>query len=286
MPRHAARSARTVGVGVRARRHGAWVTAAWFASSATVGFGSAARAAEPPARATPPPPKYTPFVNRGNSLPAPYAYGTLGFSGTAKAGERTSVEGSIGGGVGLTQRLWLDASSGSFKVAPALGYHSPQVGLSALLLETPVIELDATTHVTFASESGRPVEQIEPGIMTVVHVAGKLRIDGGLFVGVNPGDTTTVGMRVPAAVGFQITEHVHAAFSSGVTVDSLADTRGTTAIPLGLTLGWSDRLSAGGPSVSVSPSVSFPEMIKPGAAGVLNPNNVTIGVTLGFVSKL
>jgi hypothetical protein len=118
----------------------------------------------------------------------------------------------------------------------------------------------------------------------VLRVA-KLRIDSGLFFDVNPGPTTTFGLRVPANLGFQITEHVYAAVTSGVTVSNFADAAGSTAIPAGLTFGWSDKLSSG-QSVGVSPSISFPELIKPGTPEIFRPGNAVFGVTLAFVSKL
>jgi hypothetical protein len=275
-------------VGVRARR----ATRRWAAAWVALGAAAPARAEEPPpptttarAATAPAPARYKRFVELGQSLPSPYAYGTVGITTTAKMGARTSLESSLGGGVGLSSRLWLDGSSGAFKLAPEIGYHSPQLGLNALLVDAPGLELSATTHVTFVSEDRRAVEQIEPGFITVLRLANKLRIDSGLFFDVNPGATTTFGVRVPANLGFQITEHVYAAVTSGVSVSNFADVAGSTSIPAGLTLGWSDKLSSG-QSVGVSPSISFPDLIKPGTPEIFWPRNAVFGITVAFVSKL
>lgn len=238
-----------------------------------------------PVRAARPPSSYKRYIDLGASLPAPLAYGSLGITSTAKVGAPTSLESSVSGAVGLSSSVWLDGSSGSFKLAPELGYHSPSLGLNTMLVEASAVDLYATAHVIFVSEDHRPVEQVEPGLGTVLRLANKLRVDGGLYLAVNPGPTTTFGVRVPAAVGFQITDHVYAALNSGVSVSNLADTRGTTAIPMGVTFGWSDKLSSG-QSVGVSPSISLPELIKPGAQEVFQPGKAVFGVSVFFVSKL
>jgi hypothetical protein len=238
--------------------------------------------------APPPLAPYTPYVDRGNAVPAPYAYGQPGVTATLRAGTPTVLEGSVGFGVGLTSRLWADGSLGTLKMMPTWGFHSLQIGPNALLVDTPAFELDVTTHVSFAADDGRPVEQIEPGIFAVAHAAHALRLDTGLFVDVNPGPATTTGLRVPVALAFQITPHVYAIVNSGVTVGSFADTAGTTAIPLGLTLGWGDRF--GGPprpvGVVVLPSILFPELLKPGAEETLRPGYAAVGLTFAVVSRL
>ncbi|MFT3773702.1 MAG: hypothetical protein QM820_50655 [Minicystis sp.] len=223
------------------------------------------------------------------SLPWPYAYGTLGFSGSRRSGENPTVESSLGGGVGLTERLWIDGSAGSFKMAPKPSYHSPQVGLNVLILDTPAFELDATTHVTFLAEDGRTVEQVEPGFFSVLRIARKVRVDNGLYVDVNPGPTTTVGLRAPVNIGFQITNRVNAVINTGVSINDLADTAGSTVVPMGLTLGWSTRIGnkKDAPSFGLVPSFSFPELLKPGAEETIwNPGYATVGITFVYVSKL
>lgn len=220
------------------------------------------------------------------SLPSPYAYGALGVTSTARGGEATVLEGSFSAGAGLTSRIWIDASAGTLQFAPGVGYHSPQIGLNALLVDTPAFELDAAAHVTFASAGGEPVEQIEPGLFSVIHVAHKLRIDAGLYLDVNPGTKLTAGVRAPISAGVQIVQKVYAQLNSGVTVSDFLDSRNTTAVPLGLTLGWSDRLSSNGPSVGVLPSVSFPELYRPLAEERFRPSHAVVGLTFVFVSKL
>jgi hypothetical protein len=197
-----------------------------------------------------------------------------------------SAETSVGLGAGLTPHLWVDGSPGTFKMAPKPGWHSPQIGLNALLLDTPALELDAALHITFVAEDGRPVEQIEPGASAVVHLAHRLRVDGSLFLDVNPGPTTTLGLRIPLSGAFQITDHVYAAMNTGLTIGDFGDLAGTTAIPAGMTFGWGDRLGGRtGPSVAVSPTFSFPELIKPGANTLFRPGYVTVGLTLVIAGK-
>jgi len=233
----------------------------------------------------PPPRKYTLYVDRGMSLPAPYVYGTLGFTGTARTGSAAQLEGSLGGGIGLTKRLWIDGSSGALRVAPELVFHSAQLGVSAQLVDTPAFELDATTHVAFAAEDKRPIEQVEPGLFAVVHVPHELRFDAGLYLDVNPGAEGLLGARMPVGLSFQIVPKVHATLNTGVTVGSFADPRGTTAIPAGLTLGWSDNVGQGKQAIAVLPSVSWPELVKPGTEERFRPGYAVVGVTLFVVTS-
>ena len=219
------------------------------------------------------------------SLPAPYAYGTLGVATLMHTGAPTQVELSLGGGIGLTERLWIDGSVGTIRVAPAFVFHSFQLGPNVLLVDTPDFELDATVHVSAPADDGRLVEQIEPGLYSVAHLDHKLRVDSALYLDVNPGPGLTVGLRLPLGLGFQITEHAHAVINSGVTLSSFADAVGTTAIPAGLTLGWSDRIGQGTGAVAVLPSINFPELIKPGARDPFHPGSVTWGITFAYVSK-
>jgi hypothetical protein len=234
-----------------------------------------------------PPARYTPYIERGNAVPAPYAYAAPAFTATVRAGKPTVLEAGLGGGLGLTSHLWLDGSLGTLKMTPTLGYHSFQIGPNALLVDTPAFELDATFHVSFPADDGRPVEQLEPGLLSVVHLA-QLRLDTGLYIDANPGPTTTFGLKVPVSVAFQLTSHVFGVVNTGVTVGSFDDTAGTTAIPVGLTLGWGDRIGRGARPIGVGllPSISFPELIKPGARETLRPGYAAVGVTFFVVSRL
>lgn len=230
------------------------------------------------------PPRYTPFVDRGAALTAPWAYGTLGWAATAQRRTRTELEGNVGGGVGLTSRLWIDGSVGVLRIAPDTGYHSPVIGLGVLILDRPGVEIDAALHVGFASADRRPVELVEPGLFGVARVAHKLRFDGGVYVGIHPGGTELVGLRVPASVAFQITERIHAVIGSGVTVDDLRSAA-TAAIPLGLTLGFSDLVGERPWSLGVVPSITLPELVKPGTPERFRPDYVVVGITFVAASK-
>jgi hypothetical protein len=257
------------------------------------------------------PRKYPLFVDRGMSLPAPYVYGTLGFTGTAHTerdiqdqrppgpstpdkgasdqgtpNKGTQLEGNIGFGVGLTKRFWIDGSSGALRVAPDVAFHSAQIGLNANLVDTPAFELDAAGHVTFASDEKdrRLVESVEPGLFAVVHVPHTLRVDAGLFFDVNPGAKELFSGRLPLGVGFQLARRLHAVVNTGVTIGNFAEPVKTTAIPAGLTLGWSDNIGQGKDAYAVLPSVSWPELVKPGTDQIFRPGYVTVGVTFAFVT--
>jgi hypothetical protein len=230
-------------------------------------------------------PRYRPFVDRGMSLPAPYAFVAPGLTVTTRAGKPTLLEANLGAGLGLTPSFWIDGSVGTLRLAPELAFHSAQIGPNLLLVDTPPFELDATAHVTFVADDGRPVEQIEPGAYAVLHLAHALRVDAGLYLDVNPGPTTTAGLRFPVGFSFQIAEHVHAVLSTGVTVASFADAPRTTAIPAGVTLGWSGYLGHGPDSVMVMPSIAFPEFIKPWAQESFLPGYAVYGITFVYVSK-
>jgi hypothetical protein len=253
--------------------------AAWTIAA----VGSSARADEPEKPASPR--HYTPYVDRGAAVPAPYVYGTLGVGGIVRPEQRPQVELTLGGGLGLSQRLWVDGYSGTLRVAPELLFHTAQIGLSALLFDDPALELSAMLHVNFASDDGRPVEQIEPGLYVVARAAHEARVDTGLFLDVNPGSATPLGLRVPVAVGFQLSTHVHALLSTGVTVGSFDDAGRTTAIPAGVGFGWSDYLGEGPESVALLPSLSFPELWKPGAREPFRPGYAVFGVTFAVVTS-
>jgi hypothetical protein len=242
-------------------------------------------AAPRPSRAEPSP-KYTPYVDRGQSLPAPYVYGALSWSAIVRPGQPTQLEESLGGGVGITSTFWIDGSVGTLRVLPALVFHSAQIGPNVLLVDTTAFELEGTLHVSFVADDGRPVEQVEPGLYGVLRAGHRLRVDAGLFLDASPGPTATFGLRFPLDLAFQITTHVHAVVNTGVTTASFADARGTTAIPLGVTLGWSDRVGQSPPlSVAVVPSIALPDLWKPGAKEPLSPGHVVVGITLVVVSK-
>jgi hypothetical protein len=246
----------------------------------------AAGAGEPAAPA--PPARYTPYVDRGNAVPAPFAYVQPGITATLRAGAPTLMEASLGFAVGLTSHVWVDGSVGTLKMAPSLGFHSLQIGPNALLASTSDFELCATTHVSFAADDGRLVEQIEPGLFWVARAAHTLRIDTGIFVDANPGPNTTIGLRLPMTVTFQLTSHVFAAVNTGMTVGSFADTAGTTAIPAGVSFGWGERLGRElrPIGVAVLPSILFPALIQPGAAETLRPGYAAVGLSVVVASRL
>lgn len=251
------------------------------AMGAAIALDSAAACAEKPAR-------YTPYVDRGNAVPAPFAYVQPGFTATLRAGEPTVLEASLGFAVGLSSRVWVDGSVGTLKLAPDVGVHSFQIGPNAMLVDTRPFELAATTHVSFGASDGRPVEQIEPGLFWVARAAHELRVDAGLFVDANPGPTATFGLRVPLTFSFQISPHVFTAVNTGMTVGSFADTHRTTAIPFGVAFGWGERFG-GAPrplGVAVMPSLSFPELLKPGAAEPFRPGLAAVGISVIVASRL
>jgi hypothetical protein len=234
------------------------------------------------------PARYTPYVDRGNAVPAPFAYVQPGITATLRAAKPAVMEASLGFAAGLTSRVWVDGSLGTLAMTPGVGYHSFQIGPNAMLVDTPAFELAATTHVSFGAADGRLVEQIEPGLFWVARAAHKLRLDAGLFVDANPGPTATFGLRVPVTFSFQLTTRVFAAVNTGMTVGSFADTRGTTAIPVGVAFGWGDRLALGARPIGVAvlPSIMFPELLKPGAAETFRPGFVAVGLAFIFASRL
>jgi hypothetical protein len=240
----------------------------------------------PPEQARRKPRRYTPYVDRGNSVPAPWAYGTFAYGAILPPHGPALVELSLGGAIGLGPRVWIDGAVGTLRLAPHVLFHSLQIGPNVLLVDTRPFELDATLHVSTPSDSGLPIEQIEPGLMTVGHIGHALRVDSGVFFDVNPGPTTTLGFRVPAAFAFQITDHLYAAINTGVGTRTFADARNTTAIPLGATLGWSGYVGRDGSWViALMPSVSLPELVKPWGRETFRPGFVTWSFTFLFASK-
>ena len=277
---------------MRARRQAWWIgllSSAVAAPAFAAPTEPAPKPAPPAPKPGPPAPKpavphrYRPYIDRGNAIPAPYALGTLGLGTNVHVGAPTQAELSLGFAVGLTSRIWLDGSVGTLRVAPSLVFHSAQIGPNALLVDTPAFELDAMVHVSAPSDNGRPVEQIEPGLYTVIHLDNVLRVDTSLGVDVNPGPTVTSGFRVATALAFQVTEHVYAAVNTGVTLANFADPRETTAIPAGLTLGWSDYLTPKGPqAIAIVPAILFPQMVRPWANEPFRPGILSCGITFYY----
>jgi hypothetical protein len=252
------------------------------AASALASRGAGAEEPTPPVPLTP----YTPYVDRGNAVPAPFGYIQPGLAATLRPGAPTLWEASVAYGIGLTSHVWLDGAVGTLKLAPGLSFHSFQIGPNLLLVDNSAFELAATTHVTFGAYDGRPVEQIEPGLFWVVRAAHELRLDTGVFVDANPGPIFTLGLKVPVSLAFQLTRHVYAAVNTGLNVGSFADTVGTTAIPVGMTFGWGERLGARPVGVAVVPTILFPELIKPGVADAFRPGYVAVGLSFVLGSRL
>lgn len=220
------------------------------------------------------------------SLPAPYAYGTLGLAAIARSGRPTQIEWSLGGGVGLTSRLWIDGSIGTVRLAPGLVFHSAQIGPNVLIVDTRPFELSGTVHVSAPADDGRPIEQIEPGFFAVARIDHTLRLDAGLYLDVNPGPTTTVGFRLPLALAFQLSRYTWAAVSTGATTTAFSQAGETTAVPAGITVGWSDYLRPkGSGAVGLLPSITFPELWKPWAKDPFRPGYFVVGLTFVVVSK-
>jgi hypothetical protein len=280
---------------VRARRHAGIFALTSVLAAAPALAAPIEPAARPPPRPGPkpalqalsrPPRTYRPYVDRGYATPAPYAYGSLGLALNLPAGSPPQAELSLGFGVGLTSRLWLDGSFGTLRWAPSAVFHSAQIGPNLLLLDTPALELDAMLHVSGPSDDGRPVELVEPALYAVIRVEHALRVDTSLAFDASPGPTPVYGIRLPAAFAFQITEHLYASVGTGVTVGSFADPAESTAIPAGLTLGWSDYLHATGPEVvAIVPSIAFPQLLRPWAGEPFRPGVVTAGVTFYYAWK-
>lgn len=248
----------------------------------------AAPPAHPSTELAPHPPlrRYLPYIFRGNAIPAPYAIVTLGYGANLFLRRTSQAELNSGFAVGLTSHLWVDGSFGTLRLAPAVIFHSAQVGVNALLLDTPGFELDTMLHVSGPTDDGRPVEQVEPGFYTVARVERAIRVDTYFGFDANPGPTTTYGLRVPTAVAFQLVEHIFLSLSSGVTVGNFADAPQSTAIPAGITLGWGDYLpTAEVQAIALVPSLAFPQLVKPWANEPFRPDVLTATLTFYYVWK-
>jgi hypothetical protein len=256
-----------------------------------IGATPALAAPPPPASSRPEPPKpaarrYRPYVERGNYIPAPYAFAALGLGANLRAGAPTQAEGALAFAVGLTKVLWVDGSLGTLRVAPNVVFHSAQIGPNLLVVDKPAFELDAMLHVSGPSDDGRPIEQIEPGLYTVARAGHAVRVDSILAFDLNPGPRSTFGFRVPATIAFQISEHVYGSFTTGVGTGSLANPRETTAIPAGISIGWSDYVaSMGTAAVAIVPSITFPELVRPWANEPFRPGTIMAGITFYYVWK-
>ncbi len=247
-------------------------------ASAAVSAAAGAAVEEPPKK-----PSFTLFVDRTYSLPAPLSYGVLSFNATRPREEQgNTFETSVGGGIGLTSRLGVEASLGTLAMTPKVRYQSPQLGLFFTALDAPNLEITALGRVTFDVSEGRIVDRVEPGVLAITRVPHTVRFDVVAWVPVSPGEHTKVGLKVPVNVGFQLAEHWHAIAQSGVTVNDLTDVRAGVLVPVGATVGYSDKLASGA-GVGVAASLSFPELLYLGGPSPDGPQPVVAGVAMYVV---
>lgn len=214
---------------------------------------------------TPPAPSFTLYVDRGYGLPAPQAFGFLSVGASrARDSVNTTLDLTLGGAVGLTERLAAEISIGTVDLNPRFRYHSPQLGLFYTAVDTPPFELNFIGRLTFDAETDHILEKGEPGFYAIARVPHYLRFDVGGYVPMSPGDQgVTFGLRVPLAVSFQLAEHYHAILHSGVNVDDLRALNPTVTIPAGITIGYSEKLPSGW-SAGIAPSLRFPEAMRIG----------------------
>lgn len=215
-------------------------------------------------------PQLTPYVDRGRMLGAGQGFLTM----SASAG--STLDASMGGGIGITDRVSLEGSFGTLALSPRARYHSPQAGLWLGIVDTPPFELDATTHVTFGLVGEEFIKTFEPGAQAVFRMGHALRFDLGAYLPMTPNGR--VGLRIPAALAAQLNNWIHASVSTGISFEDMHDAHRTASIPLGITLGCSVPLARGGYLV-VAPSLAWSGI--PARSG---PLPTTLGASVTFVS--
>jgi hypothetical protein len=230
-----------------------------------------------------PPPPFTLFVDRTYSLPAPLSYGVLSFNATRPREEHgTTFDTSIGGGLGLTKRFGVEATIGTLALAPKFRFQSPQLGVFYTALDAPNLEITALGRVTFDVETSRIVDRVEPGVLAITRVPHTVRVDVAAWVPVTPGEHTSIGLKVPVNVGFQLAEHWHAIAQSGVTINDMTDIHAGILVPVGATVGYSDKL-ANGAGVGIAANLTFPEALYLGGEPPAGPQPITAGLTMFVV---
>jgi hypothetical protein len=176
----------------------------------------------------------------------------------------TALSTTVGGAIGLTERLAAEISIGTLNITPRFRYHSPQLGLFYTAIDTSPFELNFLGRVTIDTESDRVIERVETGFHAIMRVPHYLRFDAGATLPFSPTDRSfQLGLHVPLALSFQLAEHYHAILGSGVDVDDMRVLWPTVTIPAEITIGYSEKLQSGW-SAGIAPSLRFPEAIRIG----------------------
>lgn len=226
-------------------------------------------------------PPITPYVDRG------MLYGPLqaGISFALEANtapiEGSYADTSIDVALGLTRYLTVDGSLGTISLSPDGRYRGPRAGLWLGLLDTPPLELDVTAHLAFGVGDESALHQIDPGAVAVFRIADEVRVDAGAYLPVSLDGASGPGLRAPAALAVQLNPYIHASVSSGLTIPSLRE--GQVIVPLGLSLGATLPLGAGGYAV-LSPSLTWPSFAAPREPGASGPGPTVVGASLSIVT--
>lgn len=252
-------------VGLVTALSGMVVLSSWIASAA-------------PLDATP-----TPYVDRGLLMGRGQAYAVFGVTARSAPISNSTLETSLGLGVGVTNRVSVDGSLGTLSLAPKTQYKSPNVGVWVGVVDTPPFELDATARLNFGVGEGKVVSSVEPGAAAIFRFGHAVRLDTGAYVPISPGSTTTVGARIPAAVGVNLGPYFHIALSSGVTIEDMRKAPSSLVVPLGVSIGVSAAFPGGG-GMGLTPSVSWPRLVDTGRADRNAPIVTVVGATLSVAT--
>lgn len=225
----------------------------------------------------------TPYVERRLLLASGQAFTSFDLRGSTAPIDGSSMDLSIGAGVGLTRGLSIDGSLGTVSVAPGTRYRSPKVGLWYGLVDTEPLEIDATTHVTFGVAGQPAVVAVEPGAAAVVRLGGALRVDAAAYLPLATAENVRVGLRLPVGFAVQLGPYLHASVSSGIEVNDVLDPLAPKQVPLGFSVGATAPLGNGG-FASVSPSLSWPSVTEIGGPPHAGARPMVIGANLKIVT--
>jgi hypothetical protein len=121
-------------------------------------------------------------------------------------------------------------------------------------------------------------------LIALLRAARVARVDLAAYLPVSTGDKLTLSLRAPASLALQLGPNVYLAVNAGATIDDFRKPKRTLSTPLGLTAGWSMAVGRHGATVGVSPSVSWPNAIRPGLRDPVRPGPVVVALTVGFGS--
>jgi hypothetical protein len=225
-------------------------------------------------------------------------------------GSLTSAGMQIGATFGITDNIEVGTilvpvqfnNGAGFGAVPVVGFVGEE-GTPGYLsfygtfrfLHTEMLDLGARLRVEIVTNSVTGAV-IEPSVPLLLHIGKIGRLDAELGIpitvlstsasfGVVGGTQVAAGLDVPIKLAFDIIEPLHVGVSTGVKVDDFSQAGASTAIPLGVFMGYA--IGEKRPLIDIDPFFNFYQFITPGDGlfdHKVNPGVFVVGVSArGYV---